>query len=149
MTLKKEYIYFWLSALIIFILGLFTFSDKNAVIDINIHDTYYIIHIFHLITLISLLYFILGSIYWMFKKLKIPLIKNLSLIHLFITIGGLLIYFLLMTLFKDDTEIEPGIYNESSTLGTLLIILFFLIVFAQLLFLLNIIIGFIKILIKN
>ncbi len=149
MKFYKPYIYFWISALIMFIAGLFTYSDENAIIDINFHDTYFIIHLFYLITLISLLYFIEGGIYWIFKKLKISLINYLIQIHIFCTIGGLLIYFILMTIFEDDTEIEQGVFNQSSIIGWVIIVILCTIIFSQVLFLINIIIGLTKRLIRN
>ncbi|MFD1162374.1 hypothetical protein [Hwangdonia seohaensis] len=149
MKFAKPHIYFWITALVIFIAGLFTFSDKNALIDINVHNTYFIIHLFHLISLLSFLYFIEGCIYWILKKLKVSLIYYLTQIHLFFTIGGLFIYFLLMTIFEDDTEIEPGVFNEASILGWVIIFIICTILFSQILFLINVIIGLIKCFIRK
>lgn len=149
MKLDKPHIYFWITALIIFIAGLFTFSDENALIDINVHDTYFILHLFHLISFISFLYFIEGSVYWVLKKLKISLIGYLTQIHLFFTVGGLFVYFLLMTIFKDDTEVEPGVFNETSILGWMIIVIICTILFSQILFLINVIIGLIKCFVRN
>lgn len=149
MKFNKPHIYFWITALIIFIAGLFTYSDENTLIDINIYDTYLIIHLFHLITLISFLYFIEGSAYWIFKKFKISLINYLTQIHLFFTVGGLLVYFLLMTIFEDDTEVEPSIFNETSILGWVIIVIFCTILFSQILFLINLVFSLIKSFIRN
>ncbi|MCF7569143.1 hypothetical protein L3X37_12315 [Sabulilitoribacter arenilitoris] len=149
MKFTKPHIYFWITAIIIFIAGLFTFSDKNALIDINVYDTYFIIHLFHLISLISLLYLIEGSIYWVLKKLNVCLINCLTKIHLFFTVGGLLVYFLLMIIFEDDTEVEPGVFNESSILGWVITVIICTILFSQILFILNIIFSTVKHFISN
>ncbi len=149
MKFAKPYIYFWVSSLIIFSLGLFTYSDENAIIDINVHDTYYIIHLFHLISLISFFYFLLGSFYWVSNKLKVPLVSHLTNIHLFTSIGGFFIYLASMLIFEDDSEIEPGIFNEYSILGWIILILICIIFISQILFLLNISIGLTKRLIKR
>lgn len=144
MKLSKPHIYFWISALIIFIAGTFTYSDKKAFIDINIHDTYYIIHVFHLTSLIAAFYLTQGIIYWLLKKIKVPLLSYLTKIHLFCTVGGLIIYFFVMTFFEDNTEIKPGIFNESSIVAWIIVVILCSILFSQVLFLINVIIGLFK-----
>lgn len=144
MKIFRANILFCISSFFIFGAGLFTYSDENAIVDINIHDTYYIIHLFHFITLIALVYFFIGSIYWVFKKLKISLSRNLTLTHLICSIGGILLYVLLMAMFEDDTEVEPGVFNESSLLGYAIFGLIALILFSQIIFILNLVIGIVK-----
>ena len=141
----KVFHYFWITSAIIFIIGLFTYSDVRAVINFNIHDTYFVIHVFHLTTLISLLYFLLGISYWAFHKYQVKLIKPLIQIHTMASIGGFLLYIMAMFIFEDDTQTsQSDSFNSTSNLELIITTLFFIIIVSQVLFILNLIISAIK-----
>jgi len=145
MKVFKLYVYFWITSLVIFTLGLFTFSDERALIDINVHDIYYVTHIFNLLAIIALFYFMLGISYWSLHKYNVKIIKPLAKIHTIATIGGFIFYLLFMTIFEDDTQLEGSHFaNESSTLYILIKSIFFIIVISQVLFFINLIISTIK-----
>ncbi|TYA78637.1 hypothetical protein [Seonamhaeicola marinus] len=90
MKLKKPYYLIWISALFVLVFRLMYYKDED-VIDINIHDTYFVID--HLaityITFIGL--FIIGLIYFLLYKYKISLLKPLVFIHIIVTTISVLV----------------------------------------------------------
>jgi heme/copper-type cytochrome/quinol oxidase subunit 1 len=60
--------------------------DKT--LDINIHDTYIVIALFHLAVFISIIFGFLGFGYWLVIMLNRKLVNWLTIIHLIITVIG-------------------------------------------------------------
>lgn len=69
MKFNRPHIYFWITALITFLVSLF-YSNSNAVIDINVHDTYYVISKFDLTLLIAFAFLVIGLLIFIFSKIK-------------------------------------------------------------------------------
>ena len=88
---KRPHIIFLVFAVITFILGF----NANGGIDINIHDTYFVMSNYHFATLISILFGIIGLIYWIVKKTNGNLSKRLNLIHVALTFGGIFLILIL------------------------------------------------------
>jgi hypothetical protein len=83
--IKIHYL-FWLVSLIILLIGLY---DMDGTLDINVHDTYFVIPHFDIAIILSIIYFIYGFGYWMVQeKFKKRLVKILTLIHSVILIGS-------------------------------------------------------------
>ena len=117
----------------------------NEPFDINIHDTFIVIHYIHFAILISILFVIIGFGYWIMQKANKTLSKWLNLIHLLITIGGFLIIFLLLNLYREgsvDSTLSEFEFNENLNKG--LFFIFFAILLAQMVYPINIIIGLTK-----
>ncbi|SFO02048.1 Cytochrome C and Quinol oxidase polypeptide I, partial [Bizionia echini] len=93
---KRPHIVFLLFAVITFILGF----NANGGIDINIHDTYYVMSNYHFATLISILFGTIGLIYWIVKKVNGNLSKRLNLIHVALTFGGIFLILILNEFFR-------------------------------------------------
>ena len=88
--------YFWVTALLIFIVGTIDhFVSANPMLDVNVHDTYFVIDRFHLTILFTILYAFLGSIYWTLYNLKLKISKALAKSHTKITVFGVMAYWLL------------------------------------------------------
>ncbi len=109
-------------------------------LDINVHDTYYVIAYLHLTILISTLFGIIGIGYWIMQKADRKLSKWLNWTHISLTFGGTLIVWILTKFYR--TEIMEYEFNNNLTLIITLIIL--LMVVGQLIFPINIIYGLIK-----
>ena len=120
MKAVKPHICFWISALIICSLGLFTHSDKQANHAFNVHDTYYVISYFDLAFLFSIILLFIGLIYYLHFKFNIALIRTLSKIHLFGTIGVfiILIFDFLYFKIKAPNPNFPLFDNMSSQIPT-------------------------------
>jgi len=85
--IKKPHIIFFTAIPILLLIGNLS---CDAVMDINIHDTYVIITYMSLALLTSLLFGIIGAGYWLMYKTDITLLKRLTRIHIILTFGGAL-----------------------------------------------------------
>jgi len=135
--INKPHLIFLLSIPIIMIIG---FISGEAVLDINVHDTYYVITYIHLTTLISILFGIIGLGYWIMLKANRKLSKWLNWTHIGLTFGGTIIILILAQLYRK--EIMEYEFNNNLTLIITLIIL--LMILGQIIFPINIIYGLIK-----
>ena len=116
------------------------FISGDGVLDINVHDTYYVIAYIHLSTMISIFFGIIGLGYWIMLKANRKLSKWLNLIHIALTFGGILLIWILAQLFRESImEYE---FNNNLTLAIYLIAL--IAVFGQIIYPINIIYGLIK-----
>ncbi|HEA80925.1 MAG TPA: hypothetical protein ENI01_10740 [Maribacter sp.] len=131
----------WILIPVILLIG---FLAPNETLDINIHDTYYVISLIHLAELVSILFGITGLGYWIILKLNRKLINVLTLSHAIITIGGSAILLLTPTFFshystetsfpKFDYLVEQNMMNLLALLLIVLGLLFFIINILQSLF---------------
>ena len=133
---KRPYIIFLVFAVITFTLGF----NANGGIDINIHDTYFAMSNYHFATLISILFGIIGLIYWIAKKVNVNLSKRLNLIHVALTFGGIFLILILNEFFRKS--IMEYDFNENLTMVIYLISA--VVIFGQIIFPINIISGIIK-----
>jgi heme/copper-type cytochrome/quinol oxidase subunit 1 len=144
----KAHVYFWIAAALLILLGgvarLVLGSDNT--LDINIHDTYYIVDYWYIILFLVFVYLLLGIAYWCFYKAQIALQKKLTKVHAVITVLIVPAYCILLAycnyIVTDPMDILTGKNYELLSKGVLIIVLTGLLV--QLLFLLNIIISLIK-----
>ncbi len=90
MNLNKTHIYFWVTALFMLIFRLIFFSSEDT-IDINVHDTYFVIDYLAITLIILIALFIIGLIYFLLYKFKISLLKPLVLIHIIVTTVSVLV----------------------------------------------------------
>ena len=91
MILKKlkVYHYFWITSAIILIIGFWRQNSSDTSLDLNFHDTYYVITNSDISILLSVCYSLLGIGYWLVQKvLKRKLINYLTLIHCIILFGS-------------------------------------------------------------
>jgi len=133
---KRPHIIFLVSAVITFILGF----NANGGIDINIHDTYYVISNYHFATLTSILFGIIGLIYWIVKKVNRNLSKRLNLVHVTLTFGGIFLILILNEFFRKS--IMEYDFNENLTMVIYLISA--IVILGQIIFPINIISGIIR-----
>jgi heme/copper-type cytochrome/quinol oxidase subunit 1 len=89
----KVYHLFWFVAVIILLIGII---NPNETLDINIHDTYFVIGYLHVSFVLFLFYFLNGFGYWSIQKvIKKQLVKSLTLIHSVILIGNFILYWVI------------------------------------------------------
>ncbi|MBT0607785.1 cbb3-type cytochrome c oxidase subunit I [Aequorivita echinoideorum] len=135
--IEKPHLIFLLTIPIIMLIGILS---RDSVLDINVHDTYYIIAYLHLAILISIFFGIIGIGYWIMLKADRKLSKWLNWTHIGLTFGGTLVVWILTKFYR--TEIMEYEFNYNLTLMITLIIL--LMIVGQLIFPINIIYGLIK-----
>ena len=112
----------------------------DAVLDINVRDTYYVIAYLHLAILISILFGIIGLGYWIMQKVDRKLSKWLNWTHIGLTFGGTITVWIMTKFYR--TEIMEYEFNDNLTSIITLIVL--LMIVGQLIFPINIICGLLK-----
>ena len=140
--LKHTHFWFWSTAIIILILG-FIVYDPDKTLDVNVHDTYYVIAHSHLTVITAVFYFLSGLPYFIFKLLKRKPYRVFTVIHLAVMVGGFIAYYIISFIIRAmATKNEfPVFDNTAERLNMLAILSFFLVVLVQPLFLVNILIG--------
>ena len=129
--IKKPHIVFMVLIAALIAVGL---SHGNEIIDISIHDTMYVIHLYFLSVIIAGLFAIVALLYWLADLSGLNLSYWLNSIHVLLTIGFLI--GLIYGLSFSNTEF-PDFFQRSR------IILFsgFAIIIGVLIFLVNIFFG--------
>jgi len=146
MKLLKQnvYYYFWITAIILIAISIYWLNFEDAVLDINVHDTYFVIHNSHILQLIAIIYSLLGFFYWLFKKVNVKLINALTRLHTAITILVIPIYFIGHPLFISFPESNFPLFDDTPKIQVFITILVLITLIAQLLFILNVIISLFK-----
>lgn len=135
--LKNKSYFLLLLAATIFLILSFT-VDKKETLDINVHDTYYIITFQHASILLCLIFFITGLIYFIFNFFEIQFISILSLIHIYGSMIFLGMFFYYLGKINSSSIFDSIDYNLRT------IISLFIFAGLQLLFVLNLFISIIK-----
>ena len=135
--INKPYLIFLIAIPIIMLIGILS---GDAILDINVHDTYYVIAYLHLAIMISILFGIIGIGYWIMQKAGRKLSKWLNWTHVGLTFGGILIVWILTKFYR--TEIMEYEFNNNLSLIITLIVLIMIV--GQLIFPINIIYGLTK-----
>lgn len=147
MNVIKEKPYFLFIGLIVNLLS-FGFYKRMETIDINIHDTYYVMSWIDAMIFISFIYGILALIYFTLLKLKFKLVNWMTISHVLISIIGLFLVFILSKIVR---ETSPGDlmklmkdidFNEKITIGIWITV--FAIIGIQTLFFMNAIYALVK-----
>lgn len=147
---QKPFHLFLITGIIFLLISFFILKDNN-VIDIHIHDTYFVIaseYLFGLLAILSLFFWLL---YLVTNKMLFS--KALMWAHVMITLSGFIIFasdLYLGTAFSNlkprryydlSSSVSFGYFHQSSkVLSTALIVL----LFGQLIFLINLITGLFK-----
>ena len=130
----KSYKILWWTIPIIFLLFAL---DGNSVLNLQWHDTYFVLSALHVALILSLIPGILGVIYWKLKSSNLN--TKLSLIHSIgtsLSVVGIALIFLFLELFH-----ITGNFELFKILNSLHAILFLIFLSLQLMFIANVIIG--------
>jgi len=135
--LNKPYKVIWRS--IPFLIGL-SLIGWNKTIDIQMHDTYFVIALFHVGIFFSIILTVLGSLYWLVRNKQ--LINWITIVHVIITIAS---FFMLLI----GPIFNKGFLWQLTTITSFnhsqyLLILILIWLIAQLFFFLNLIFSFIR-----
>ena len=125
---------------ILLVVGLIS---RDLLLDINVHDTFYVISHRHLTLLFSVIFGVIGLGYWSVYKLKGRLTKWMTLTHIILTFGGILLTaitsFVLNT-FYSSTNLED--IDGMLTANLILWMLISLVLFGQIIFPINLFSAF-------
>ena len=130
----KPHFFLWLSIPLILLIG---FNDHET-IDINIHDTYFVITGWHLAVLISFLFAVQGLVYWGVIKAGLHPIWWMTITHLVCTIDALFIIWLILLFDWFAHADAPSLWGLSGQ-GIILFFLILLFLLGQGLFILNLV----------
>jgi|SRR5690554_519409 len=133
--INKTYLFFFSTILFILV---FTFYKPKRTFDINIGDTYYVIQNSHLGILLSLIYFLLGIIYLFLNKKGIQLSNWIVYLHTIVSIGGLILIWLLLkkisyspqTFEEIIKSVNVNMYLTYTCIATILSMILIQIIFA-------------------
>jgi heme/copper-type cytochrome/quinol oxidase subunit 1 len=106
----KVYHLFWAVAIIVLLIGLIL---NDGTVDINVHDTYFVIS-YRIVSFALFLFYILNGLgYWsLIKILKRRPIKPLTIIHSVILIGSFITYWIIIAYTKYSVKNDPlDLYN--------------------------------------
>lgn len=136
---------FWLLTALLL---LFSIIDIDGVIDIQIHDTYYVIALSHITLLVSIFTGFIGFIYWLLRhKTMIPWITWTHFIVTFLSIFVFIFEIYYLNAIPKEKYIEQ-VYelNRKTTnnVEDVIILSIFVLVVIQILFLINIVFSFLK-----
>ena len=139
----KVYHYFWITALLILTLGVYFHNLPDNTLDINIHDTYFVIEHLHVAIFLTLFYFFNGIGYWFVEKvLKKKLFKVLTIIHCIILFGSFISYWLVFLYSKLFLSDPFPLFDDYDLINKTLLLSFLLIIFIGLpIYLVNLLIG--------
>lgn len=95
MSIKASYL-FIITTIVYFIISVVFTADLNSIIDINVHDTYFVISNLHLSILVSIFVLLQGILYLIVEKTKLNLNSLLTKLHFSFTFIFLSILFFLL-----------------------------------------------------
>ncbi|MET0945179.1 MAG: hypothetical protein ABWY22_07210 [Flavobacterium sp.] len=124
-------------------------TDPNSILDINVHDTYYVISNYDCTLVLFTTYFLTGLLYWLFEKLpQKQLVKPLTIIHSTILVGSFISYWLIIFLDDKLFVIDPNFpllnYKDQVINITLLLELFTIAFVGIPIFIINLLIGLLR-----
>lgn len=135
-TNKPHYIFF-IAIPVIILIGLL---KRETAMDINLHNTYYVISHFNIALLGAIVLGFIGFGYWSVQKANRKLSKKMNNIHIVMTFGGLLALFAIDCLSNfSNPNSEFPLFEELKTINIIITIIVLCIIFAQLVYLVNII----------
>lgn len=133
----KTFHYFWITAIYILITGYYIFIKLgDSALDINVHDTYFIIANQHVVFVLFSFYCLLGLLYFIFKNLNIQLNHYLTIIHTITTVGALFLYDIISLIVGHFFE-NSIVSNYDNNLDNLMFLLLALGAISQILFIFN------------
>lgn len=134
--IDRPYKAIWYSVL--FLIGLSIIGWNNT-IDIQLHDTYFVIASIHIGVLFSIYLGVIGIIYWLIRKKKLA--DWMTVIHVVITISTFALIIITGLIFQKVIE---GDFETFRTVNQILLVVILIALLSQLIFLTNLIFGLIR-----
>ena len=138
--LSKPHPLFWATAVIFMFLSAY-YQRFDDALDINVHDTYYVIHNSHVAFLLAIFYALFGLFYWILSKSTLELNRILTRIHTFSTLLIIPLYFIGYYIIEIFYKSEFPLFDDTSILQIFITILVLVGLVSQIFFVLNIVIS--------
>lgn len=129
----RPYKIFWYSIPVL--IGL-SIIGLNKTVDIQLHDTYFVIDLFHIGILFSIFLGIIGFIYWLMNNKR--LVHWMTAIHVGITISTFVLIVFTGLIFK---RIIEGDFETFKTVNLIMFVLILTAVLSQLIFMANLVLS--------
>lgn len=136
-------IFFGFSIVMILTAVFFGLLYENSTIDVQLHDTYFAVNFYYILIIAAVFQGLIGGIYWLFRKIKL-----VFLLTGFHVLGSILPFFPMIYLFTylglpsvPRRYYSFASYDFEGDFYRLLFVLIFIFLAAQLLLVLNILIG--------
>lgn len=126
--MKHPYLYLWAVSLLCLV-SLLCYSSSDSTLDINVHDTYYVIRYSHAYLLLAMLYFIIGLPYLLPVFLKKKLYKWAVHLHVWGSIAFLIYLLRLMYPPVSLPDYTNASYTVDDAINSALTMLLFLLFF--------------------
>lgn len=144
--LNKSYFYFWATTVVIIAIRYASLLQiKRSSLHLNIADSYFITAYKHITIVLFLYYAFIGLIYFIYNKLKIQLNTKLTIAHTVLSVGCFFGYYL-GKFFMIRNSSVPLHLKQRESLNDIILVLILIVLFAQTLFLLNLVLSTVKML---
>lgn len=134
---NKAYLYFWVSIPLLITYGVL---NQEGTFIVDFYDVYFVIANPYLVLVTSIAFAIMGFWYWLMRRMKRELILWMTIIHVVVTIDGILLAFLIEQFFRKP-HLEMEYTNVIALIFNIILVLVFLV---QIVFPLNIIVTLLK-----
>lgn len=134
MKLNKPHIWFFLIAFTIVLIGFFCFNS-NHVLDINVHDTYYIVAYRDVSILMALIFFLIGSIYFLLNIFQIKLKSLFVKVHLSISISSIMALIIASSVIHSEVQnLSFPLFDDLSYYLVFCTLIFLILIITQIFF---------------
>ncbi|MCF2876216.1 MULTISPECIES: hypothetical protein [unclassified Tenacibaculum] len=144
--LIRPHVFFWGVIPIILLAGMYRVNDSiEGFLDINVHDTYFVVDRLHLLGFMVFLFVLLGLGYWGAYVNKRKLINGITFLHILLTFISL-ISFLIILFFPTKNEIisNNAMFDSLEIANIVLTFSFLLFLIGQLFYPINILSALIR-----
>lgn len=136
---------FWLASIFFLLLTIiYSGFSENSALDVNIHDTYFVIPNSAITKVFVALYFIVGLVYWLFHLNNIDLQPRLSKLYTAITMVSLIIYFLGKFIIERGLRSDFPLFDQTLDMNVFIVVIVIIVLLTQIILIINIIFSLIK-----
>lgn len=117
----------------------FSIIGINSTIDIQLHDTYFVLASFHIGIVFSIFSGLIGFIYWLTRKIR--LVNWMTAFHVVTTILTFVLIIITSLIFNRVIEMN---YNPFLILNQIIFLLILVAILSQIIFMVNLVYSLIK-----
>lgn len=138
MIITKPYLLFWGIIPVMLLLNVFNGTET---IDVNVHDTYFVIEMGFIYYFVSVILGLIGFGYWVTQKANRKLSSWLNAIHIVITFGALIALLIIPYVFNSKSQSDFPLYDNLHKQNVAITIVVVLMLLAQVLYVFNLVMA--------